>query len=188
MRTYRAVTAAALAVAVMVSLFAPPRAFAGSATSTLLPPVREACVSSPFGPRIMPNRPLAGSFHYGIDLPAPVGSAVKAVGPGTVIRTQRRGLGGLEMLIQHDGYVGIYSHLGSITPALAEGGQFVYGGERIATVGMTGLTYGPHLYFGMMVGDRPVDPAPYLKVQACGATRFVDRDGRIAPTRIFARK
>lgn len=188
MRLYRAVTTAVFAVAAIVNLGVAPEASAGSTQATLLPPVREACVSSPFGPRIMPHRPLAGTFHYGVDLPAPTGTAVKAVGPGTVIRIQRRGLGGLEILIQHEGFVGIYSHLGSIAPALAEGGRSVYGGERIATVGMTGLTYGPHLYFGMMVGDHPVDPALYLKVQACGATRLVRRDRRISPTRVFARQ
>ena len=34
----------------------------------LLAPVSNTCVSSPFGPRILPNMPLAGSYHFGIDL------------------------------------------------------------------------------------------------------------------------
>ena len=85
----------------------------------LLPPVAPACVSSPFGPRILPNRPLAGVFHNGIDLPAQIGSPVLAVAPGTVIRVQRHGIGGLEVLIQHDGFVAVYSHLGLVAPALA---------------------------------------------------------------------
>lgn len=152
----------------------------------MLPPVEPACVSSPFGPRVLPNRPLAGTFHNGIDLPAAVGSAVAAVAPGTVIRVQRHGIGGLEVLIQHDGFVGIYSHLGLIAPMLAEGRRAIYGGERIATVGRSGLSYGPHLYFGMIVNGRSVDPAPYIKVVPCGSSATAIQDRRIRPTRLFA--
>jgi murein DD-endopeptidase MepM/ murein hydrolase activator NlpD len=152
----------------------------------LLPPVKPACVSSPFGPRALPNRPLAGTFHYGIDLPAPIGSPVIAVAPGTVIRVQRHGIGGLEVLIQHDGFIGIYSHLGLIAPMLAEGRKAIYGGERIATVGRTGLSYGPHLYFGMIVDGRSVDPAPYIKVIPCGSGAAAMQDSRVRPTRLFA--
>ena len=156
----------------------------GSERKAFLPPVTPACVSSPFGPRILPNRPLAGTFHTGIDLPAPLGAPVNAVAPGTIIRIQRRGVGGLEMLIQHDGFVGVYSHLGMITPMVAEGRKVVYGGEKIAVVGHTGVTYGPHLYFGMLVNGQSVDPAPYLDVRPCGLPQSTDT--RIRPTRLFA--
>jgi murein DD-endopeptidase MepM/ murein hydrolase activator NlpD len=156
------------------------------AEATMLPPVEPACVSSPFGPRILPNRPLAGTFHNGIDLAAPIGSPVVAVAPGRVIRVQRHGIGGLEVLIQHDGFIGVYSHLGLIAPTLAEGGKTIYGGERIATVGRTGLTYGPHLYFGMIVNGSPVDPVPYLGVAPCGFEAAAVQDSRIRPTRLFA--
>jgi murein DD-endopeptidase MepM/ murein hydrolase activator NlpD len=160
--------------------------FRAPAKNPLLTPVAPACVSSPFGPRILPNKPLAGNFHDGIDLPAAIGTPVMAVAPGTVIRVQRHGIGGLEVLIQHDGFIGIYSHLGLIAPNLAEGGKAIYGGERIATVGRTGLTYGPHLYFGMIVNGRSVDPAPYLNVVPCGSATPVAQDARIRPTRLFA--
>jgi murein DD-endopeptidase MepM/ murein hydrolase activator NlpD len=156
------------------------------AKNPLLTPVAPACVSSPFGPRILPNRPLAGTFHDGIDLPAAIGSPVIAVAPGTVIRVQRHGIGGLEILVQHDGFIGIYSHLGLIAPTLAEGGKALYGGQRIATVGRSGLTYGPHLYFGMIVDGRSVDPAPYLNVVPCGLRAPAPSDIRIRPTRLFA--
>jgi murein DD-endopeptidase MepM/ murein hydrolase activator NlpD len=152
----------------------------------MLPPVEPACVSSPFGPRILPNRPLAGTFHNGIDIPAPIGSPVVAVAPGTVIRIQRHGIGGLEVLIQHDGFVGVYSHLGLVAPVLAEGAKTIYGGERIGTVGRTGLSYGPHLYFGMIVDGRSVDPAPLINLAPCGSSASAVQDPRIRPTRLFA--
>lgn len=159
---------------------------------TLLPPVSKACISSPFGPRILPNRPLGGTYHYGVDLPAPAGSAVRATAPGKVIRVQRKGPGGLEVLVQHDGFVGIYSHLGMVTPALAEGKTTLAAGEKIGVVGHTGLTYGMHLYFGILLDGHPVDPAPYLGVQLCNGgvhrTRedMLNSDGKIPPTRHYA--
>jgi murein DD-endopeptidase MepM/ murein hydrolase activator NlpD len=155
---------------------------------SLFPPVEPACVSSPFGTRVLPNRPLAGTFHNRIDLPAAVGSPVSAVAPGRVLRIQRRGVGGLEVLIQHDGFIGVYSHLGLVAPVLAEGAKTIYGGERIATVGRSGLTYGPHLYFGMIVDGRSVDPAPYLKIHACGAGSEAAQDSGVRSTRILSQR
>jgi murein DD-endopeptidase MepM/ murein hydrolase activator NlpD len=174
-------------VALGLTAYAPYAAAANvHARTMMLTPVEPACVSSPFGPRVLLNRPLAGTFHNGIDLPASIGSPVTAVAPGTVIRIQRHGVGGLEILIQHEGFIGIYSHLGLVAPMLAEGLKTIYGGERIGTVGRTGLTYGPHLYFGMIVDGRSVDPAPYINVVPCGSGAPVSQDARIRPTRLFA--
>jgi murein DD-endopeptidase MepM/ murein hydrolase activator NlpD len=83
------------------------------------------------------------------------------------------------MLIQHAGFIGVYSHLGLIAPALAEGRRAVQGGERIATVGRSGLTYGAHLYFGMIVDGHPINPAPYLNVVPCESATPARRDDRI---------
>src|SRR5579859_6013075 len=52
---------------------------------TLLPPVGSGCISSPFGPRVLPDHPLAGTYHYGIDLPAPAGASVLATAPGPCV-------------------------------------------------------------------------------------------------------
>jgi murein DD-endopeptidase MepM/ murein hydrolase activator NlpD len=161
---------AAAALGLSLATAAPTEAAGTSAPTRLLPPVSPACVSSPFGPRILPNRPLAGTFHPGIDLPAPEGAPVRAIAPGTVIRVQRHGPGGLEMLVQHPGFIGVYSHLGHIAPVIAEGQRALFEGQVIGVVGHTGVMYGMHLYFGMLVNGRPVDPAPYLAVAPCGST------------------
>ena len=141
-----------------------------AAERAIMPPVNPACISSPFGPRFLAEKPLAGKFHAGIDIPAPIGAPVKAVAPGSIIRIQRHGVGGLEILIQHPGFIGVYSHLGLIAPVIAEGSKAVYAGEKIATVGRSGLTYGPHLYFGMIVEGHSIDPSPYLHLAPCGTT------------------
>jgi len=133
----------------------------------LLPPVAHACISSPFGMRRAPG-PHAIGFHNGIDLPAPAGGAVLAIAPGQVIGIHRRGPGGLEVVIQHTGFVAIYAHLGSVTPALAMGRTRIAAGERIGVVGHSGVTYGMHLFFAILVGGRAVDPAPFLALKRCG--------------------
>lgn len=154
---------------------------------TLRPPVTPACISSPFGPRILPNHPLAGTFHNGIDLPAPAGAPVRAVAAGRVIRAERRGPGGLQLLVQHNGFVGVYSHLGSIAPAIAEGHFTVHAGEKIGVVGHSGVMYGMHLFFAMEHDGRFADPEQYLRLAMChaGLRRRSDMlavDGKIPPT------
>jgi murein DD-endopeptidase MepM/ murein hydrolase activator NlpD len=168
----------------------------GAAAKTLLnaslpSPVSPACISSPFGARILEARPHAGTFHNGVDIPAPAGAPVRAVAPGVVFRVQRRGPGGLEILVQHPGFIGIYSHLGMVAPAIAEGQRVVHTGDRLGVVGHSGVTYGMHLFFGMIVGNRPVDPAPYLGLSLCAAAHRVPEDtlapdGKIPPIRAYA--
>jgi hypothetical protein len=87
----------------------------------LVPPVSPACISSPFGPRVLANHPQAGTYHHGVDLPAPPGASIVATAPGKVIGIQKKGSGGLEILVQHDGFVAIYSHLGMAVPSFAQG-------------------------------------------------------------------
>lgn len=163
-----------------------------SSEAMLLSPVSSACISSPFGPRVLPNHPLAGTYHYGVDLPAPEGAPIRAAAPGTVIRVQRKGPGGLEVLVQHNGFVGIYSHLGMVAPAIAEGRGVLTAGEKIGVVGDSGVTYGMHVYFEMVMAGRPVDPAPFLGVPLCnnGVIRRTSdmraADGKIPPTRHYA--
>lgn len=163
----------------------------GHAKPTLLTPVTSACISSPFGPRVLPNHPLAGTYHYGVDMPAPAGAPIRATASGTVIRIQHKGPGGLEVLVQHQGFVGVYSHLGMVAPALAEGNWTVAAGEKLGVVGDTGVTYGMHVYFEMIMAGRPVDPAPFLDVPLCHggvirrASDMLDADGKIPPTRHY---
>ncbi len=179
------------ALPLVLALLASATPAFAAAVERLLPPVSPACVSSPFGPRSLPGHPEAGTYHYGIDLPAALGTPIRAAAPGTILRIERRGPGGLEMLVQHPGFVGVYSHFGSVAPVFAEGGKSVVAGEKLGVVGLTGVTFGPHLYFGMFVDDRPVDPAHYLDVPSCksGARVVVaghsllSADGKILPTR-----
>ena len=147
-------------------------AFALPAPEGLSLPVEPTCVTSPYGPRRWLG-PFASGFHRGIDLSAPAGGAIRAAADGWILKVQKRGPGGLEVLIQHGDpkagfYVTLYSHLGSLVPAIAEGKRQVRAGDKIAVVGRTGVTYGTHLYFGLLLNGRPIDPEPFLPVKRCG--------------------
>ena len=127
-----------------------------------------SCISSPFGPRILPNHPQAGTYHNGVDLPAPEGTPVRAVASGKLLRIEKGGPGGLEVLVQHDRYVSVYSHLASIAPSLDKG--VIAAGDEIGVVGHTGLSFGPHLFFALLENGRAIDPRPFLGVPLCNAT------------------
>lgn len=131
-------------------------------------PIADACVSSPFGPRILPGRPKAGTFHPGIDIPAAAGAPVTAIADGQVLAIRRRGAGGLYILVRHPGLDALYAHLGAVAPALAEGKRRVAAGERLGVVGRSGVAYGAHLYLQFEIGGERVDPAPLLGLRACG--------------------
>lgn len=127
------------------------------------------CISSAFGPRVLPNHPQAGTYHNGVDLPVPEGTPVRAVASGKLLRIQNSGPGGLEVLVQHDGYVSVYSHLASVVSSLGKSG--VTAGDEVGIVGHTGISFGPHLFFALLQEGRAVDPRPYLGVPLCDGTQ-----------------
>ncbi len=98
---------------------------------------------------------------------APLGAAVRTVAAGQVIGIDRRGAGGLEVRVRHPGFTALYAHLGTLAPALLRGRRTLGAGEKIAVVGHSGLTYGPHLYFELSIDGHRVNPAAYLKVGPC---------------------
>jgi len=155
--------------AALLLVAATPLCAAAATPPGLIRPVLPGCVTSPFGPRVIAGQPIAGRYHWGADLRAAAGARVRAVADGRVLRIDRKGMGGLEVLVQHAGFQALYSHLGLVAPALAEGGTRLRAGQWLGLIGRSGLTFGTHLYFEIIVGGRRVDPAPYLGVGPCGA-------------------
>lgn len=118
-------------------------------------------VTSTFGYRTDPVTREKGSFHSGIDIAAPRGTAVHASAGGKVIRAgyHRGGYGNL-VIIQHSGDLcTYYGHLAKITVAK---GQSVSRGRIIGSVGSTGKTTGPHLHFEVRRGDKAMDPDSFF--------------------------
>ncbi len=137
------------------------------AMAQLLLPVTPGCVSSPFGARNAAE-PRASHFHTGIDLPAPAGTWVHAAAAGTVVAIRRRGAAGLEVEIRHTpGMTTRYDHLGSVASALQSGKRRVAQGDVLGRIGRSGITYGTHLHFELLLNGTRVDPAPALGVKPC---------------------
>jgi len=101
-----------------------------------------------------------GRNHEGIDIAAPVGTAVRAAACGTVsLAGSQSGYGNI-ICIQHgSSFSTCYAHLSQMSVKL---GTYVKVGQVIGRVGMTGRTTGPHLHFETRVSGRAQDPAPYL--------------------------
>lgn len=99
-------------------------------------------------------------YHPGVDIAAPYGSPVKAVEFGTVVSTGWVPVGGLHVTIKHgNDFVSGYYHLGSVFVAP---GQKVWPGQAIGTIGMTGVTTGPHVHWEItLAGGGRVNPLTY---------------------------
>ena len=102
-----------------------------------------------------------GTFHPGVDLRAPRGTAVYSMTEGTVVEVEKVKFGyGNSVRIAHDGTLSThYAHLDNVD---VQPGDKVTKGEEIGTVGMTGRTTGPHLHFEIFVGNKSVNPVGYI--------------------------
>ena len=101
------------------------------------------------------------SRHPGIDIAAPTGTPVRAVAAGVVVWAGwKDNGGGFVVVVRHgDGMVSTYNHNRRL---LATAGERVLGGQRIAEVGTTGHSTGPHLDVRIEMGGRFVDPLSLL--------------------------
>ena len=109
-------------------------------------------------------------FHRGLDFLMPLGTMVCAVADGTVVIAgggepqgfpgAADGAWGNYVEIDHgNGTHSGYCHLAGL---LAYPGQRVRAGQPLGTVGMTGLTFGPHCHLQALQGGVRVDPTPWL--------------------------
>jgi len=131
----------------------------GSDSQSLVMPV-QGTMTSGFGPRMHPVTGEDGE-HTGLDLAAPEGSPVRAAAAGRVeFAGERGGYGNLLILTHADGSQTYYGHLREIE---VSEGQLVSAGQRVATVGSTGVSTGPHLHFETRdAAGRAVNPLSKL--------------------------
>lgn len=117
-------------------------------------------ISDDYGNRIHPTLGVE-KFHNGVDLAAPNGSPILAAYSGTVVAADYSSTMGNYIMINHgDGVFTIYMHASSL---LVSKGESVSQGQKIALVGSTGRSTGPHLHFSVRVNGNYVSPWNYLK-------------------------
>ncbi|MEA4811424.1 MAG: M23 family metallopeptidase [Anaerolineaceae bacterium] len=104
-----------------------------------------------------------GSNHYGIDIAGEIGEKVKAADNGVVVYAGLNDWGyGLMVVIDHgEGWQSLYAHLEKID---VKCGQEVYSGDKIGSIGDTGMAQGGHLHFELRSDNLGrVNPKNYLK-------------------------
>ena len=98
------------------------------------------------------------SVHNGVDLALPQGTPVAACGRGRVVMAKERVVTGWTVVVEHlPGLYSLYFHMSGVT--VGEG-DFVEKGQRVGSLGMTGLATGPHLHWEVQAGGVAVDPDP----------------------------
>ncbi|MGB9977065.1 murein hydrolase activator EnvC family protein [Thermovenabulum sp.] len=117
-------------------------------------------VTSDYGWRVHPIFKVK-KFHTGLDIAAPYGADVVAADDGVVIYTGWYGGYGNTVIIDHGGSIStLYAHLSKIN---VQEGDKVKKGSKIADVGSTGFSTGPHLHFEVRKEGQHVNPWDWLR-------------------------
>jgi murein DD-endopeptidase MepM/ murein hydrolase activator NlpD len=97
-------------------------------------------------------------YHLGVDMTAPKGTDVHAVGDAKVAFAGRRGGYGNLIILDHGrGYETYYAHLSKIQKGI-KAGVPISRGDVIGLVGSTGRSTAPHLHFETRKDNRYLDP------------------------------
>ncbi|AAC07601.1 M23 family metallopeptidase [Aquifex aeolicus] len=102
------------------------------------------------------GKQISTSYHWGYDLASVKNSPVEASNSGRVVFTGFLGIYGNTVIIDHGyGLMSIYSHLAEFR---VKEGDIVKKGQIIGVTDTTGLAFGDHLHFGIMINGLPVNP------------------------------
>jgi len=122
-------------------------------------PIPGGDLVSTFGNRVDPFTQQR-AFHGGLDFSADQGTPVLSAAGGVVMAAGFQTAYGWMVEIEHgNGLRTRYAHASRL---LVKRGAVVAPGERIALVGSTGRSTGPHLHFEVLRGGERIDPRAYL--------------------------
>jgi murein DD-endopeptidase MepM/ murein hydrolase activator NlpD len=116
-------------------------------------------LTSEFGVRLDPSS-TERSMHRGVDIATPHGAPVVAPSDGTVIFVGVEGSYGKVLVIDH-GY-GVKTRYGHLSEIFVAPGDRVSRGARIAAVGNTGRSTGPHLHYEVRVNGISENPRRFF--------------------------
>lgn len=122
-------------------------------------PVPNANLGSNFGWRI---DPITGrsALHTGLDFPATPGTAIFAAAGGVVVTQEYQSEYGNMLEVDHgNDLISRYAHASKV---YVKKGDLIKRGQKIAEVGNTGRSTGPHLHFEVLVQGVPQDPQKFL--------------------------
>jgi len=135
-------------------------------------PVPDASTGSPFGWRIDPFTGLS-AMHEGLDFPAAVGTPIYSAAGGVVVSQEVHPQYGNMIEVDHgDDLLTRYAHL---SRSVVKKGDLIKRGQKIAEVGNTGRSTGPHLHFEVLVRGVAQDPQKFLRMGVSTASRTAQR-------------
>ncbi len=118
-------------------------------------------VTSPFGIRRIYNGQLK-NFHPGMDLKAPMKTAIYTAAPGKVVLAKDLFYTGNTVMIDHGyGIITLYAHMNQLAVHL---GQMVAEHQLLGLSGKTGRVNGPHLHWQAVVHHVKVNPLGLTQV------------------------
>lgn len=100
------------------------------------------------------------SSHTGLDIAAPKGTTIVAAASGTVTFSGYKGSYGNMIVISHGN--GVQTYYGHCSQLFVSAGTKVSQGQKIASVGSTGNSTGPHLHLEIRVNGVAYNPQNYL--------------------------
>ncbi|WP_332813432.1 M23 family metallopeptidase [Ramlibacter sp.] len=123
----------------------------------------EGPLGSAFGWRIDPFTGRS-ALHTGLDFEAQSGTPILAASGGVVVAQELHPAYGQMIEVDHgNGLVTRYAHA---SRTWVRKGDLVRRGQKIAEVGSTGRSTGPHLHFEVLVQGVPQDPQKFLRAGA----------------------
>ena len=135
-------------------------------------PVPEVSTGSGFGWRIDPFNGMS-ALHQGLDFPAPVGTTVLSAAGGVVVTQEAQPHYGNVIEIDHGNDVLTrYAHL---SRSFVKKGDLIKRGQKMAEVGNTGRSTGPHLHFEVLVRGVAQDPQKFLALGRSEADKTAKR-------------
>ena len=135
-------------------------------------PVPDVSTGSGFGWRIDPFTGLS-ALHQGLDFPAPVGTTVLSAAGGVVVTQEVQPQYGLVIEVDHgNDILTRYAHLSRI---FVKKGDLIKRGQKMAEVGNTGRSTGPHLHFEVLVRGVAQDPQKFLAMGRSDADKTAKR-------------
>lgn len=116
-------------------------------------------ITSVFGPR-NPSVATVSKYHTGLDIGANLGTEIIAATDGKVVMASSEGAYGNHLKVEINGIEIIYAHCSKL--CVNEGDE-IKQGQKIAEVGSTGNSTGPHLHFEIRKDGRYVNPQLILE-------------------------
>jgi murein DD-endopeptidase MepM/ murein hydrolase activator NlpD len=116
-------------------------------------------VTSDFGQRLDPYT-ADRVMHAGLDIAAEHGKEVSAPSDGTVVFAGLEGGYGNVLVIDH-GY-GIKTRYGHLAQILVKAGDKIVRGQKVAIIGNTGRSTGPHLHYEVRVNGIAQNPRKFI--------------------------